>query len=103
MHLTTLITSQINFLLYFKNGKNIQHKIFTIAKSFNETNNHVKIIEKHFEVFTEYVRICDYPQFQKLQKTNKKQQQTNKLQNMLNIVPTFNWINRRYVHVYFSL
>ena len=35
--LTTLITSPINFLLYFKNGKSIQHEIFTIAKSFNET------------------------------------------------------------------
>ena len=35
----------IKFLLYFKNGKGIQHEIFTIAKSFNETTNHVKMIE----------------------------------------------------------
>ena len=30
---------------------------FHLAKSFNETNNHVKITEKYFVVFTKYVRI----------------------------------------------
>ena len=34
-----------NFFLYFKNGKSNQHEIFTIAKSLDETNNYVKIIE----------------------------------------------------------
>ena len=59
IHFTTLITSPINFLLYFKNGKSNQHEIFTIAiaKSFSETNNHVRMIEKYFVFFTAYVRI----------------------------------------------
>ena len=56
LRLTTIITSPINFVLYFKNGKSIQHEIFTIAKSFNETNNHVKRIDKYFVVFTAYIR-----------------------------------------------
>ena len=46
LHLTTLLTSPSNFLLYFKIGKSIKHEIFTYAKSFYETNNHVKSIEK---------------------------------------------------------
>ena len=70
LHLTTFITSPINILLYFKNRKSNQHEIFTIAKSFNETNNHVKLIEKYFVVFTAFVRIWVYPQFQKLQNNN---------------------------------
>ena len=81
VHLTTLITSPITFVLYFKNGKSIQHEIFTIAKSFSETNNHVKMIGKYFVIFTAYIRIWDYPQFQKLQKTTtnkQKKQKTNK-------------------------
>ena len=59
IYLTTLIMSQINFLLYmyFKNGKSMKHEIFTIAKSFNETNNYVKMIAKYYVVFTAYVRI----------------------------------------------
>ena len=57
IHLTTLITSPINFLLYLKNGNSIQHEFFTIAKLFNETNSHVQMIEKYFVVFMAYVRI----------------------------------------------
>ena len=37
----------------FQKRKSIQHEIFTIVKSFSETNNHVKVIEKYFVVFTE--------------------------------------------------
>ena len=101
LHLTTRITSPIHFLLYLKNGKSNQHEIFTIAKSFSDTNNHVKTREKHFVVFTAFIRIWDYPQFQKLQKQNKTQNNnsnnnkpTNKLQNTLNTIPTYNCINR---------
>ena len=57
VHLTTLITSPIKFWLYCKNGEIIQHENFTIAKSFHETNNHVKMIAKYLVVFTAYVRI----------------------------------------------
>ena len=46
IHLTKLITSPINIMLYFGNGQSNQHEIFTIAKSFTETNNHAKMIEK---------------------------------------------------------
>ena len=58
LHLTTLITSPINFVLYFKNWKSIQHEILTIAKSFIETNNHVKMIDKYFVAFkSAYIRL----------------------------------------------
>ena len=57
------------------------------------------MIEKYFVVFTAFFRIWDYPQFQKLQKKNnnkkkKKKKKKKKQQNVLNIFPTFNWINR---------
>ena len=55
LHLTTRITSPINYLLYFKIGKSNQYEIFTIAKSFNETNNHVKYYVH--VVFRAFVRI----------------------------------------------
>ena len=37
--------------------ESIQHENFTIAKSFHETNNHVKMIAKYLVVFTAYARI----------------------------------------------
>ena len=62
----------MNLLLYFKNGKSIQYDFFTIATLFNETNNHVQMIEKYFVVLTAYIKIWNYPQFQKLKKKKKK-------------------------------
>ena len=38
----------------FQNGKRNQDEIFTIAKSFNETNIHVKIIDKYFVYCTTF-------------------------------------------------
>ena len=70
--------SPINFLLCFKNGKSIQYEILTIATSFNDINNHAKMMASYFVVFTPYVRILDYPQFQKLQKKKKKKKKKKK-------------------------
>ena len=45
------------FAIFQKTGKAINMENFTIAKSFNETNIHVKIIDKYFVYSTAFVRI----------------------------------------------
>ena len=57
IHLTTLLTSPIVFLLYFKNGKINLIELFAIDSEFNDTNTDVNLVESDSQVFTILFRI----------------------------------------------
>ena len=84
IYLTTLLTSPIVFLLFFKNGKSNWIELFTICSKFNDTSTDVKLVESDSQAFSILFRIWDNPQFQKSQKmvshiTNKDHHRINHL------------------------
>ena len=50
LYLTTLPTSPIVFLLYFKNGLSNQIQLLTIDSTFHDTRTDVKLIENYSEL-----------------------------------------------------